>query len=334
MVLCHGCFDIVHPGHVRHLQQAARLGDRLLVTVTGDTLVAKGTGRPLIPQELRAENLAELSCVSWVAINPSPNAADLLDRIRPNVYVKGAEYQHNNDPRFLLEKQIVERNGGRVVFTSGDIVFSSTALIAALEDSVNPFHSQLSRLIADLEVTPESIDLLLDSFAGQRILVIGETIKDTYVMCDRPAVAGEGPIMTLRPVEYRSFDGGAAIIARHLASLGARPVLLTGLKPSTEADALVQRLAIQGVEVHCVDTSNPVFEKQRYLVGSQKVMKLDLGQPQTLAASTQQRLVMLARRLAQDTHATIIADFGLGFFNSATLGALCEAVRPVTPVLT
>ena len=63
VVLCHGCFDIVHPGHVRHLQQAARLGNRLLVTITGDSMVDKDTGRPLIPQELRAENLAALDCV-------------------------------------------------------------------------------------------------------------------------------------------------------------------------------------------------------------------------------------------------------------------------------
>ena len=63
VVLCHGCFDIVHPGHIRHLQHAARQGDRLLVTITGDEVMGKGAGRPLIPQELRAESLAALDCV-------------------------------------------------------------------------------------------------------------------------------------------------------------------------------------------------------------------------------------------------------------------------------
>ena len=75
VVLCHGCFDIVHPGHIRHLQHAAKLGDRLLVTITGDTVVDKGTGRPLIPQDLRAENLAALDCVDWVAVNPEDSVS-------------------------------------------------------------------------------------------------------------------------------------------------------------------------------------------------------------------------------------------------------------------
>ena len=83
VVLCHGCFDIVHPGHVRHLQQAARLGDRLLVTITGDYMVDKDTGRPLLPPELRTENLTPRHCVDWVAVNPASTASDWPRGLRP-----------------------------------------------------------------------------------------------------------------------------------------------------------------------------------------------------------------------------------------------------------
>jgi rfaE bifunctional protein nucleotidyltransferase chain/domain len=132
VVMCHGCFDIIHPGHIRHLQFAAALGDRLLVTITGDDAVRKGQGRPLIGEQQRAANLAALSCVDLVAIDPNPTAVANLRLLRPDIYVKGHEYEGSRHPGFLAEKAVVEAYGGRVVLSPGDVVFSSTALIDAL----------------------------------------------------------------------------------------------------------------------------------------------------------------------------------------------------------
>src|ERR1700683_3774866 len=129
VVHCHGCFDIVHPGHIMHLQYARSLGDVLVVSVSADSHVNKGVNRPLIPDDLRAASLAALECVDWVYVCPNPTAVELLERLRPDVYVKGKEYETNFDPRFVAERQAVERNGGRVVFSSGDVIYSSTALI-------------------------------------------------------------------------------------------------------------------------------------------------------------------------------------------------------------
>ncbi len=333
VVLCHGCFDIVHPGHVRHLQHAARLGERLVVSITGDALMDKGEGRPLIPEELRAENLAALDCVDWVVVDEEPTAAELLGLIRPDVYVKGREYEHNSDPRFQTEKEVVERYGGRLVFTSGDVVFSSTALIEALETSADPFQARIRQLIGQQQLRPEDIDAALRNFRNQNVLVVGETIIDTYVMCDRPDVASEGPMMTLRPLEYRRFDGGAAIIARHLAAMGARPVLLTAMPRSAAAEALRQRLALEGIIVKWIEVDRPLIEKQRFMVGASKVMKLDLGEPITLDAAGRRRLVDMAGEEARACGTAIIADYGLGLFTSATLASLCRRLRPQVNLL-
>ena len=333
VVLCHGCFDIVHPGHVRHLQHAAKLGERLVVSITGDSVMEKGEGRPLIPEELRAENLAALDCVDWVVVDEEPTAAELLEQVRPDVYVKGREYEENNDPRFQTEKEVVERYGGRLVFTSGDVVFSSTALIEALETSANPFQARIRQLIGQQQLRPEEIGAALRSFRNQNVLVVGETIVDTYVMCDRPDVASEGPMMTLRPLEYRRFDGGAAIIARHLAAMGARPILLTALPRSAGAEALRQRLALEGIEVQWIEVDRPLIEKQRFMVGANKVMKLDLGDPITLDAAGRRRLVAMAVEQARTCDAAIIADYGLGLLTSATLASLCRQLRPQVDLL-
>src|SRR4051812_20976075 len=129
VVHCHGCFDIVHPGHIHHLQFARSLGDILIVSVSADSHVNKGVDRPLIPDDLRATTLAALECVDAVYLNTDATAVELLDQLQPDVYVKGQEYAHNSDPRFLAERDTVTRHGGRVVFSSGDVVYSSTAII-------------------------------------------------------------------------------------------------------------------------------------------------------------------------------------------------------------
>ena len=132
VVMCHGCFDLLHRGHLHHLRQARRFGDRLLVTVTGDAFVGKGPGRPLVPEERRARALAELPEVDWVAVNPQATAVELLALVKPDVYVKGREYEQGGDRRYLAERAVVEGYGGRAVFTAGDVVASSTTIIEAM----------------------------------------------------------------------------------------------------------------------------------------------------------------------------------------------------------
>jgi rfaE bifunctional protein kinase chain/domain/rfaE bifunctional protein nucleotidyltransferase chain/domain len=333
VVQCHGCFDIVHPGHIRHLRHARSFGTRLLVTVTGDAVMAKGEARPLIPQELRAENLAALDFVDWVAVNDDPTAAELLERTRPDVYVKGKEYERNDDPRFLLERQIVERHGGRVVFTSGDVVFSSTALIAAMEERTDPFQARLRGLFARHHLDAAGADRLISGFRGRTVVVVGDVVIDTYVLCDRAEVAGESAILSLRPTDRRSFDGGAAIIAQHLAALGARPILVTVLPRSLESERMRRRLADRGIDVRSIECDRPIVEKQRFLVGAQKVMKLDLGQRIDLDAAQRERLHELASEASRGADAAIVADFALGLLAPASIGPLCRAMRSNVGVL-
>ncbi|MEM9064889.1 MAG: PfkB family carbohydrate kinase [Planctomycetota bacterium] len=334
LVHCHGCFDIVHPGHIRHLRHAKAQGDALLVTITGDAAIAKGLGRPLIPEELRAENLAALDFVDLVYIEARPTAADLLDEVAPEVYVKGKEYETNHDPRFADEKRAVERRGGRVVFSSGDVVFSSTALIHAMEAQTDPFHSRLSELLDRPELSSDELFGLIGRVRGKRVVVVGEVILDTYVLCDRPDVAGESPVMTLRPLERRHYDGGAAVIARHLAAMGARPTLVTALPDTEVAEQMRARLASEGVEVRAVGSPVAVPEKQRFMVGAQKVMKVDLVQPVAMSEAQSAELLALAVDAAGECgDAGVIADFGLGLLGGSAVERLSGSLRPLVRTL-
>ncbi|MEM7228922.1 MAG: PfkB family carbohydrate kinase [Planctomycetota bacterium] len=341
VVQCHGCFDIVHPGHIRHLRFAARQGDILLVTVTADQWVGKGDGRPLFTDDLRAENLAALDFVDWVYVNPDPTACDVLDAVQPDIYIKGQEYERNRDPRFLAERTAVERHGGRVVFSSGDLVFSSTDLVSALargisghEEPSDPRHAQLQHLHTTHDLSVDTLTKTMDAMAGQRIIVVGETIIDRYIFCDRPTVASEASCLSIRPIEDVSYDGGAAIIAQHAASLGADVTLVSLIPDTDDGRALTARLAERGVRAVSPNTNVPFPVKERYLAGSEKLCKIDRIQAHTLDEAARDTIVdHVVDAAGKEVDAVLLTDFRLGMFSRTLLDTLIARVRPRARVL-
>ncbi len=139
VVHCHGCFDLLHVGHVRYLRAAREYGEALVVTVTPDHWVGKGPGRPVYPAAQRAELLAALAGVDRVAINRWPTAVPTLGLLRPDVYAKGAEYAIDaEDPASPVgqERAAVESYGGKLQLIQGQ-KFSSTTIVQGLQNPPN-----------------------------------------------------------------------------------------------------------------------------------------------------------------------------------------------------
>lgn len=130
IVHCHGCFDLMHIGHIKYFQASRKMGDVLIVTLTPDIYVDKGPGRPVFNQDLRAESIAALECVDYVAVNKWPTAEETLRLLRPDIYVKGQEFEKLEDKTGKIQKEnkIVKEIGAQMRFTH-EIVFSSTKLI-------------------------------------------------------------------------------------------------------------------------------------------------------------------------------------------------------------
>ena len=128
LVHCHGCFDLSHVGHVKHLQAAKRFGSVLIVTITPDCYVNKGNNRPVFNEHLRAESVAALECVDYVAINKWPTACEAIRMLHPHIFAKGEEYRERKTAELTSEEAAVLSVGGRVEFTDG-FAFSTTELI-------------------------------------------------------------------------------------------------------------------------------------------------------------------------------------------------------------
>jgi rfaE bifunctional protein kinase chain/domain/rfaE bifunctional protein nucleotidyltransferase chain/domain len=334
VVHCHGCFDIVHPGHIHHLQFAKSQGDILIVTVSADPAVNKGTSRPLIPDDLRAASLAALECVDWVCVNDEPTAVQLLEKLRPDIYIKGREYETNNDPRFLAEKDAVIAYGGRVVFSSGDVIYSSTALIDQLEDREIFDREKVRRFQDRFNLTPSHLHNLAAQFHNLRVLVVGDYILDRYHFCDAAGVAGEAPMMTLRSLAAHDYDGGAAIVASHLARLGASATLITALADDSVSADIRSRLTAAGIDVHALTQRRQIVTKNRYLVDQSKLFKVDDGAVHPLDSQDERILSDQIVGNSVGADAVIFVDFGYGLLTAPLLQRIMPTLRRSIPVLT
>lgn len=127
IVQCDGVFDLVHPGHIEYFSRAKEYGDILYVVVVTDTHVKKGTGRPLFSHDIRSLWVASLTSVDYVVVNDEPGPHNILEAVRPDVLVKGAEYEVTPTEGFLKNRCLVESYGGRVAFVK-EIAHSSHIL--------------------------------------------------------------------------------------------------------------------------------------------------------------------------------------------------------------
>lgn len=333
IVQCHGCFDIVHPGHIRYLQFARSQGDVLVVSITGDATIDKEPQRPQIPQELRAENLAALEFVDWVVIDPHPTAEAVLAVLRPDVYVKGREYAASEDPRFLRERAVVESYGGRVIFSSGEVVFSSSRIIGAMGQTDELSARRLEYLCDRHEIDRATMMRHVARIRGANVVVVGDAVVERYVHCDAKNVSSESPMMSLKALGEHDFAGGAALIALQLAALGARPTLLTALGGGDLSHWVAQRLGDAGVCVRSILRRSEVPLRTRFVVDDRKLFKVEYAEPLAADTASEHEAACIAVQQCAQADAVILFDAGGGVLGPGFLAGLHDSLRDRSVVL-
>lgn len=328
VVQCHGCFDIVHPGHIRYLKFAREQGDVLIVSVSGDAVVGKGVDRPYITEDLRLENLSALEIVDYVCVDHHDWAGPILDTLRPDVYVKGKEYEASADPRFAKERSLVEEYGGTVIFSSGEVVYSSTFILDQYRSRFRLEDDKIRAFCQRHGIDRARVREVLRRFTSLKVLVIGDPILDCYVHCNQASVAAEGPILDVTPLREDWYLGAAALMAAQAAALGAAATLLHPRSTSSEAARLSQALTHAGVEPLTFGAEErPVFLKYRYLVDETKVFKVNHGHYAPLSTAGSRALVGLIRTEGGLFDGWLVSDFGYGLFGQAVVEGVTSLAR-------
>lgn len=323
VVHCHGVFDLLHPGHIRHLAAAKQQGDVLVVTTTTDAYVNKGPGRPVFNEALRAEVLASLDNVDYVIVSPFPSAVQAILKIRPDVYVKGSDYANPSDDitgNIVEEKNAVEANGGRLHFTD-EITFSSSNLI---NNYFSPFTLQTRDWLGKLkeEISPERVNNLFDKISNMNVLVIGEIIIDEYVFCSSLGKVAKDPILAFKNLTEETILGGAGAIANHLGDFAKSVELLSLIGGLNGREKFIRDSLHTNVELHLVENpAVPTICKRRFVDNhtGAKLFEIYFMDEEPLSEEAHSDLLKLAENRIKAADLVIVADYGHGMMEDALI---------------
>ena len=320
LVFVSGNFNIVHPGHLRLLRFAKSCGDVLVVGVNAD---AFGEGIA-ITEDLRLEGVA---AISWLdhAFVLRDRPADFIAALQPDVVIKGKEHRDRLNP----EAEAVANYGGKLLFSSGDVTFSSLDLLhEEFQKPVSGGFRQVPEFLARHGIANSALAAGLGRMEGLRVVVIGELIVDEYVTCEALGMSREDPTIVVTPVTTDRFVGGAGIVAAHAAGLGAKVDLVTVTGNDDIAEFANTRLAEMGVNAHLFrDDSRPTILKQRFRADAKTLLRVSHMRQHAINKDLSRQIAALFPTLLADCDLLVFSDFNYGVLHQRLVDQLVDLAR-------
>lgn len=228
--LCHGVFDVLHFGHLKHFEAAKKICDYLIVSITSDQYINKGPNRPIHTSNERLFFLKNLELIDYVFIAEGDSGVKSINLIKPDFYFKGDDYKNNlldKTKKILHEVKAVKKNKGKIIYTS-EKQMSSSKIINELGLSLNKEQSDFLIKIKKKD-NLSSIIKALNKLREDKVLVVGDLIIDQYIYGDVLGKSGKEPHMVFSQHKEDLYIGGSAIIANHLSDFIKKITLISDL---------------------------------------------------------------------------------------------------------
>ncbi|MCE5207306.1 MAG: PfkB family carbohydrate kinase [Chloroflexi bacterium] len=304
IVFVSGNFNIIHPGHLRLLRFAKECGDYLVVGILDD----KAPGS-FVDEKLRLEGLQAIAWVDYAFILRETPVA-FIEKLKPAFVVKGKEHEERKNP----EKNILQKYGGKLLFSSGEISFSSIDLMNAewKELSISSIKKPADFPKRHQFSFNELIEIS-DRMKGLKICVLGDTIVDEYITCDALGMSQEDPTIVVTPVAREKFIGGAGIVALHARGLGADVHFFSVVGKDETYNYVKKRLDSQGVHIHLFqDESRPTTLKQRFRARQKTLLRVSHLRQHSIPAEIREQFYKEIAEVLSGIDLVIFSDFNYG----------------------
>jgi len=328
IVLCHGVFDLLHVGHIKHFKKAKKMGDKLIVTITPDRFVNKGPNRPVFNQQLRCEAVSSLEDVDYVAINETPTAVNAIRSIKPSIYCKGKDYKIlKNDITGEIKNEINElkKNRGKIVFTE-ELTFSSSRLINTVTDLYSVNQKKIINNINKISSFGK-IKKVIENFRKLKILIIGETIIDRYSFCEAVGKSGKEPMLVLKEIKKEDYFGGAVNIAMNLKEFSNKITIISMMGEKKEYLKEIQKFLPKNIRSKYIFKKNsPTIIKKRYIdnINGGKVLGIYNINDENLNNANELNFFNLLKKEIKKHDLVITSDYGHGLISKKSAQYICK----------
>jgi len=334
IVLCHGVFDLLHIGHIKHFQEAKSFGDILIVTITPDKYVNKGPNRPAFNSQLRSESLQALECIDYVVVNKWQTAKETIKFLKPDIYCKGPDYKkRKNDitKKIYDEEEAIKSIKGEIKFTSRE-VYSSGNL---LNDFINIHTDEQNEYLKKIrkKFSYEDIKKLIAKLKSIKVLVLGETIIDKYVFCETLGKSGKDPILALREINIEEYFGGAIAVSNHLSNFCESIKLFTMIGEKKEYKKNIINNTSNNISIKFFYKDNsPTIIKKRFIdnINKNKILGVYEINDEMISIYDQKKIENQLYKLKGKLDHIIVADYGHGFISEKTARSLSKVCNSIS----
>ena len=314
--LCHGVFDLIHHGHIRHFKEIKKFSDILIVSITNDKFAKKGDGRPYFKLKDRMNVLSSLTYVDFVVESNSYSAEKIINKIKPNFYCKGPDYKHLNKDdtkKIYLEKKAVEDHGGKLFITSDKTSSSSQLINSEYIFNKNQI-SFLKKIKKKLDI--KKVYKIFDFFKNQEIFIAGEIIIDVYNHLNALNKSGKESVLNFSETKTGIYLGGSAAVANNVSKFGKKITLLTYIGKNKDYFNFIKKKLSNSIKFKFIKKKNsPTVEKKRYIdSGSNHKLFGIYKHNDSFLDKIQERPLLQEIKKLNKKSLIFLYDYGHGFF--------------------
>lgn len=320
-VFISGHFNVLHPGHLRLLKFAKDTGDELVVGVESNKIAGD---KAYVDEKIR---LNSIKSISWVdkAFILRKSVIDFIKRNKPSIIVKGKEFENQNN----LENKILKQYGGKLIFSSGEKMFSSMDLLKKEFNFIDKnIIDKPTSFLRRHSIKTKKIKKILDNFSNLKICVIGDLIIDEYITCEPLGMSEEDPTLVISPIDSTKFVGGAGIVAAHASGLGAKVDFLSVASKDEVFDFAKKKLKEYKVESKILlDLSRKTSLKQRYRSQGKTLMRVSHLNQNSIQNYIQQKLFNTFKKRIKSYDLVVFSDFNYGCLPKKLVSKLIEICK-------
>ena len=328
-ILGYGHFTTIHPGHIRYLKHAKSLGNTLIIALKGDGVLNNQESKYQFNQGERAEALALLDIADFLILLNDDEIDEIVKATNPKLLILGKQFEKSPEEKVQRAIQFLSKRGISTFFHGGDVNYFNAELLTSSEDEMR--EKRMTEFVSSCKrqsLTRNDLLQSIEKWEKANLIVIGDTIVDRYVACEALGMSAEAPVVVVKELENRDFCGGAAIVASHIRSLGAKCKLISVIGDDNCGSFVRDKISEIDISDGLIqDKSRPTTFKKRYLVENQKLFRVTRLEQTEINKSIESQIIAELEFSAKEANGIVISDFVYGVITHKILLKIDELAK-------